>query len=141
MTDLQSVAGPALVEARRCGTCSLCCILPDIDELDKPANVVCRHCRAGEGCVAYEARPATCRDFYCLWRTDDGWGPHWNPAIAGMMTYAQGPQLTVLVDPAHPEDWRRTPYREELEERARALKADGGYVVLYVGDAVTVVGA
>lgn len=139
MEALQSVAGPVLIEGRSCGTCSLCCILPDIDEFDKPANVVCRHCRTGEGCVAYETRPATCRDFYCLWRTDASLGPEWEPVVSGMMLYAQGPQLTVLVDPEHAEDWRRGPYLGELEARARALKAAGGYVVVYVGDAVTVV--
>lgn len=58
-----------------------------------------------------------------------------------MMLYAQGPQLTVLVDPERPEDWRRSPYLGDLEAKARVLKADGGYVVVYVGDAVTVVGA
>lgn len=136
-----SGTGPALVEGRNCGTCSLCCILPDIDELDKPANAVCRHCRAGEGCVAYETRPVTCRDFFCLWRTDTSLGPEWEPAVSGMMLYAQGPQLTVLVDPAHPEEWRRAPYLGSLEARAEVLKASGGYVVVYVGDVVTVVGA
>jgi hypothetical protein len=136
---LQSGEGLVLVEGRTCGTCSLCCILPDIDELDKPANEPCRHCRAGGGCVAYDARPATCRDFYCLWRTDASLGPEWEPAVSGIMLYAQGPQLTVLVDPAFPEDWRRAPYLGELEARARVLKAEGGYVVVYVGDAVTVV--
>ena len=133
-----SGTGPALVEGRSCGTCSLCCILPEIDEFDKPANEPCRHCLSGGGCVAYETRPDTCRDFFCLWRTDENWGVHWDPAIAGMMVYAQGPQLTVLVDPAGDEDWRRAPYLGELEARARALKASGGYVIVYVGDAVTV---
>lgn len=56
-----------------------------------------------------------------------------------MMLYAQGPQLTVLVDPRRPEDWRRAPYLGDLEAKARALKESGGYVVVYVGDAVTVV--
>jgi uncharacterized protein len=138
--DGQSQATPALVEGRACGACSLCCILPDIDELDKPANAPCRHCLTGGGCAAYAARPATCRDFFCLWRTDESWGEHWDPALAGMMAYAQGPQLTVLVDPSRAEDWRRAPYLGELEARAEALNAGGGYVVVYLGDAVTVVG-
>jgi uncharacterized protein len=136
-----SGTGPALVEGRSCGTCSLCCILPEIDELDKPANEPCRHCLSGGGCVAYETRPATCRDFYCLWRTDASLGAEWEPVVSGMMLYAQGPQLTVLVDPAHPEGWGCAPYLAELEAKARMLKAGGGYVVVYVGDAVTVVGA
>ncbi|MDH4440840.1 MAG: hypothetical protein QE284_10695 [Rhizobium sp.] len=134
-----SGTGLGLIEGRSCGTCSLCCILPDIDELDKPANVVCRHCAVGDGCVAYATRPATCRDFFCLWRTDDSWGAHWDPAVSGMMAYAQGPQLTVLVDPARGEDWRRAPYLGELQARAEALKVGGGYVVVFAGEDVEVV--
>ncbi len=129
----------ALVPGRNCGTCSLCCILPDIAEFDKPANQPCRHCVAGGGCDAYDARPATCRDFYCLWRTDAALAPEWEPQISRMMLYRQGPQLTVLVEPEAGSIWRETPYLEWLEAQARVLKAQGGYVVVYAGEAVSVV--
>ncbi|MGL4197222.1 MAG: hypothetical protein ACRCSX_05585 [Allorhizobium sp.] len=129
----------ALVPGRDCGTCSLCCILPEIAEFDKPANQPCRHCVAGGGCDAYDARPATCRDFYCLWRTDAALTPEWEPQISRMMLYRQGPQLTVLVEPEAGSIWRETPYLEWLEAQARVLKAQGGYVVVYAGEAVSVV--
>ncbi len=129
----------ALVLGRNCGTCSLCCILPDIAEFDKPANQPCRHCVAGGGCDAYDARPATCRDFYCLWRTEAALAPEWEPQISRMMLYRQGPQLTVLVEPEAGSIWRETPYLEWLEAQARVLKAQGGYVVVYAGEAVSVV--
>lgn len=129
----------ALVPGRNCGTCSLCCILPEIAEFDKPANQPCRHCVAGGGCDAYDARPATCRDFYCLWRTEAALTPEWEPQISRMMLYRQGPQLTVLVEPEAGSIWRETPYLEWLEAQARVLKAQGGYVVVYAGDAVSVV--
>ncbi|WP_054157103.1 hypothetical protein [Rhizobium sp. AAP43] len=136
MTDLGQ--GPALVADRECGECALCCILPDIDVLDKPANIRCGHCLSGGGCDAYDARPATCRDFFCLWRTDESLSEEWEPSRAHMMLYEQGPQLTVLVDPAFPDAWRQPPYAEALQARAAALKTRGGYVVVFVGDAVTV---
>ncbi|UJW76900.1 hypothetical protein IM739_17600 [Rhizobium sp. SL42] len=127
------------VPGRACGPCSLCCILPDIDELDKPANVVCRHCVPGGGCLSYAVRPQTCRDFLCLWRTEPGLAAHWDPAASHMMIYVQGRQTTVLVDPAHPAIWQREPYFGELRQRAAEAKRNGGYLIVYVGDEVTLV--
>ncbi|MBP1849996.1 hypothetical protein [Rhizobium halophytocola] len=121
---------------RACDGCILCCWLPDIDELDKPANRPCRHCRAGDGCSIYAERPQTCRDFLCLWRTDLRFGDHWDPKRSGMMLYRQGLQLTVLVDPAMPDAWRAPPYAEALVDWATTLAATGGYVIVFVGDDV-----
>ena len=132
-------AGPAGVRGRDCGSCSLCCILPDIAEFDKPANQPCRHCLPRGGCDAYDVRPATCRDFFCLWRTDPSLGEEWDPRVSRMMLYVQGPQLTVLVEPEAATIWRELPYRDWLEEKARSLKPAGGYVVVYAGEDVAVV--
>lgn len=131
--------GPVLVPGRDCGSCSLCCILPDIAEFDKPANEPCRHCLPGGGCDSYDVRPATCRDFHCLWRTDPTLGDEWEPRVSRMMMYGQGPQLTVLVEPEAGAIWREAPYLCWLEARARALKPQGGYVVVYAGEDVSVV--
>lgn len=130
---------PALVPGRDCGSCSLCCILPDIAEFDKPANQPCSHCLSGGGCNAYETRPATCRDFFCLWRTDPTLGAEWEPRVSRMMLYGQGAQLTVLVEPEAGAIWREAPYLGQLETRARAAKPEGGYVVVYAGEDVAVV--
>jgi len=51
----------------RCGTCSLCCKLPEIPVLNKPEGRWCQHCAVGKGCTIYETRPAPCRAFNCLW--------------------------------------------------------------------------
>ena len=135
MASLREGQGPALVPGRDCGTCSLCCILPDIAEFDKPANEPCRHCLVGGGCNTYEVRPSTCRDFFCLWRTDATLGAHWQPQVAGMMVYEQGAQVTVLVDPASGEKWREEPYLGEL----RSWAGNDTYVVVYVCDSVSVI--
>jgi hypothetical protein len=50
-----------------CGTCNLCCKLLEIPVLEKPAEEWCTHCDRSRGCTIYEARPAPCRDFVCLW--------------------------------------------------------------------------
>lgn len=122
------------VPGRSCDACSLCCILPDIDALAKPANVVCRHCTPGQGCLIYADRPKLCADFHCKWMKDASLAAAWEPARAHMMVYTQGPQITVLVDPAHPDVYMQAPYREELQQWATDIDADGGFVIVFVGD-------
>jgi hypothetical protein len=58
--------GPPIA-GRSCGDCVACCVLLDIDELQKPAEVVCAHC-SGTGCTIYDVRPNVCRNYYCAWR-------------------------------------------------------------------------
>lgn len=130
--DLSAITLPE----RSCRSCTLCCELPDIDELDKPANTLCRHCVRDEGCIAYAARPATCRDFLCAWRTDVGLGAEWDPVVSHMMVYRQGDQLTVLVDPRNQGAWREAPYQGQLRAWAAQAAAIGGYVIVWVGDVV-----
>ncbi|WP_313193548.1 hypothetical protein [Shinella zoogloeoides] len=129
-------SSPDVVAGRSCGTCTLCCRLPDIDLLDKPANVWCRHCVAGEGCSIYADRPSVCRDFLCLWMTDEGLAEAWEPSRSHMMVYRQGPQVTVLVDPDHPDIWRREPYHSQLLDWACEAEATGGYVIVFRQDDV-----
>ena len=82
--------------ARSCGTCSLCCTVLRVDELQKPAGENCRHQLGvgshangresaaqgsedregggdlgppgGGGCAIYQDRPHICRAYQCLWR-------------------------------------------------------------------------
>ena len=121
---------------RSCGACILCCWLPDIDALDKPANVPCAHCSPAGGCAIYPARPRLCRDFFCEWMTDARLGAEWEPTVAHMMVYRQGPQTTILVDPAYPDAWRQEPHASQLREWAKAPEPEGGYVIVFVGDDV-----
>lgn len=124
------------VADRQCGTCTLCCRLPDIEALEKPANAWCRHCVDQEGCRIYADRPQLCRDFLCLWRTDARLGDHWAPASSGMMVYMQGPQVTVLVDPARPDAWREPANLLDLQDWATTAEMRGGYVIVFAGDQV-----
>lgn len=51
---------------RECGSCTACCSVLAIVELQKPPRRACDHlCRSG--CGIYAARPASCREFHCLW--------------------------------------------------------------------------
>ncbi|WP_283193004.1 hypothetical protein [Rhizobium sp. AN80A] len=124
------------METRSCGACTLCCRLPEIELLSKPANAPCVNCVTGQGCRIYDDRPDLCRDFLCAWMTDDELGAEWDPTVAKMMVYGQGKQLTVLVDPDHPLSWREEPYAAQLGSWATAAADDGGYVIVFVGDDV-----
>lgn len=127
-------AETAPIAGRSCDGCTYCCVLPEIDHFDKPADMPCRHCVDGQGCAIYAERPALCRDFLCLWRTDAGLGPEWRPVAAHMLLYRQGPQLTVLVDPAVPQAWKAQ--EPQLRRWAAEAAAEGGYVIVFAGDAV-----
>lgn len=56
---------------RECGSCKVCCCLPDLkEEMGKPAWTWCDHCdlSGGErGCRIYDERPEACKRFECFW--------------------------------------------------------------------------
>lgn len=122
------------VPGRACGTCSLCCVLPDIDALAKPANEWCVHCRPGRGCGIYAERPALCAAFLCTWMSDPALGEEWQPTRSRMMIYRQGPQVTVLVEPDCPDAWKQEPYFSQLQQWAADIEQDGGFMIVFVGD-------
>jgi hypothetical protein len=51
---------------RECEDCAACCIVPAVHELNKPARWSCDNLSC-HGCRIYDSRPASCRDFNCLW--------------------------------------------------------------------------
>src|SRR3954469_1149511 len=51
---------------RGCGTCTLCCKLIPVRELNKSAGERCQHQRA-TGCRIYNQRPPSCRAWSCAW--------------------------------------------------------------------------
>ncbi len=53
-----------------------------------------------------------------------------------MMIYRQGPQITVLVDPDHPDIWRSEPYHPQLRAWANEAEPTGGYVIVFSPDDV-----
>ena len=112
--------------ARTCGTCSLCCKLPSVSELNKPVDTWCKHAAPGRGgCMIYADRPQNCRGFICAWlsgKIDD----KWYPARCKMIITQRAPPHTVeqqgmlvTVDPAYPNAWRREPYYSQLSAWAR----------------------
>jgi|TARA_B100000085_G_C18558187_1_gene518519 Fe-S-cluster containining protein len=55
---------------RECQDCSLCCKLPEINDLEyhKKSFLWCKSCNIEKGnCKVYENRPLTCRTFECFY--------------------------------------------------------------------------
>jgi hypothetical protein len=55
---------------RTCGTCTLCCKLLPVVELNKTAGEVCKHQRHFKGCTIYAKRPRSCHIWSCAWLED-----------------------------------------------------------------------
>jgi hypothetical protein len=107
---------------RACGTCSLCCKLPSIAALKKPADTWCTHCRPGNGgCLIYANRPSACRMFNCGWLNPFSWDgvlpitEEWFPARCHFyLAYDDMMCVVVSVDPDFPDAWRAEPYYSAL---------------------------
>lgn len=51
---------------RQCGSCTLCCKLIPVKEIDKKSNTKCTHQRHS-GCAIYNHRPMSCQLWNCAW--------------------------------------------------------------------------
>jgi hypothetical protein len=98
--------------ANRCGSCTLCCKLLEIGELEKPKDHWCTHCTPGSGCRIYENRPASCRDFACLWLQSQEEAkplpPELRPDKSKVVLYFNEDRKDMLgaCDPASPHAWK-----------------------------------
>src|SRR5580698_7880286 len=67
---MDAVEAP-LVPGRECGSCTLCCKVYHVAEIDKVAGKWCQHCKPGSGCAIHDSLPKQCAEFNCLWRTEE----------------------------------------------------------------------
>lgn len=133
---------PSHARSRSCGTCSLCCKVLGIQELEKPMNQWCPHCLKHGGCGIYETRPAECRRFSCEWLIKpigDEWQPTRCKMVLRFVRDAGFGKLTVHVDPGSPLSWRREPFISQLRSWARKLLDQNGMVNIYLGNKVIAV--
>ncbi len=117
-----------------CGSCSMCCFLMAVPDINKPAAIWCEHCdRPHGGCKVYnqpDVKPQACSDFACLWLVSQS-----RPA-AERMIYGVRPDrakvmmhdardednpnvMYVHVDPAHPAAWRWSPVLDHIQQVMR----------------------
>lgn len=133
-----SAARPA--PGRSCGSCALCCKVYDVPAVPMTAGTWCRHCQPGRGCRIYDDRPQQCRDFLCLWITQDFLGPEWKPERSRFVLTMDGASklLYAQVDPGAPQAWRKEPY---LSQFRRWAEAGNRPVIVFVGKSATAVTA
>ena len=107
--------------SRSCGTCSLCCTVLRVDELDKRAGDDCVHQRGENGCGIYESRPAICRSYRCLWRQgglEDDERPDATGGIVDLETVGVGLRLAIRVEKRG--RFERSPKLRAIAERYRS---------------------
>ncbi len=128
-----------IVPGKGCGTCTMCCKVFRIPEVEKNAGQWCRHVLQGKGCAIHETRPQTCRDFFCHWLVSPVLGPEWRPDTAKFVLYTEqgGQRLVVAADPGSPAAWRRQPYLTQLQAFARAGLEQGRQVIVFNGKMAT----
>ena len=129
------------IPGRECGSCSMCCKVYNIPEINKPAGKWCTHCKPGKGCVIHDALPNQCAEFNCLWRTQETIGPAWKPDQAKMVLTASpvNGYINVQVDAAAPSAWQKQPYYGQLRQWARNNLPKGIYIIVFVNDNATLI--
>src|SRR6185436_14463741 len=109
------------VSDRECGTCTLCCKLLAVQEINKPPATLCAHCEEGQGCRIYGTRPKQCRLFNCYFLTNKDLREQWRPSKSRIVLVVT-PDRTRIgshVDPERPGAWRREPFYSTLKKWSR----------------------
>ena len=138
MIDLENIA---TVPGRECGTCSLCCKVMQITELNKPQGVWCPNCDRAKGCRIYVDRPGECRTFICLFMTAADLPEHWRPSKSKMVLVpsTRPNRITAHLDPGSAGAWRQAPYYADLKDWATRAAPSGGQVCVQIGKRVIVI--
>jgi hypothetical protein len=141
MIEMQTAfTHPALVPGRECGTCTICCKLPEIGALGKTMSTWCKHATPGKGCGIYDERPTVCRSFHCGWMLDASLGPEWKPERAKFyFSPEQGGNLSIMVDPGVPNAWRDERFYPVIKILAARMLEHGKTLFVSVGHRVIVV--
>lgn len=116
------------IQRRECGSCTLCCKTHEIPELSKKKDAWCQHAHKDRGCDIYEERPASCREFDCLWL--QGYIPvelKPNRVHAVVSLTLDREQLVIHEDPGF-----RGVGRRELADLIRRFTADGQHLVAVI---------
>ncbi len=110
------------IPGKSCGACSMCCQVLEIEELQKPAGLVCKDCMNGGGCRIYAARPKVCREYECEWKGNRSMGPQLRPERVGtiLMEDADSDEYQAVCDPTKPLAWRTPIVFNHLVAMAKA---------------------
>ena len=119
---------------KSCGSCTQCCKICTVDELQKPAGVYCSHCTIGGGCQIYQDRPPSCRTFMCSWLYSPDMAPEFKPDKTHVVVWewAASKILFADCDPDRPDAWRAPKMIHFLRQTAIKLKPRGWKVIAAV---------
>jgi hypothetical protein len=135
--NVMGTAGGPVLPGRECGSCTLCCKVYHVPEINKVAG---KWCQPGKGCGIHDALPRQCADFNCAWRTEEMFAPEWKPERAKMvLSVPQNGFLYVQVDPGAPSAWRKQPYYDQLHRWAATGVPKGKHVIVFVNDEATLI--
>jgi len=107
---------------KKCGECSLCCLMTHTPEFRRPVGVWCQHCKQGEGCTIYTVRPESCVNYKCMWLMED-WPEFLRPDKCGVLFDVLRNHKTVVAITARPGAWREEPAYNTI---LHLLKEDRG---------------
>jgi hypothetical protein len=123
--------------ARECGTCTMCCKIMGIKEIEKPSGQWCPHCLPGKGCGIYQDRPTECRTFMCDWLQAEALGPEWKPEKSKIVLVSRYGRMVAYVDPSTPTAWKKSPYLERLMTLMRLGLAENRLIYVSVAERYT----
>jgi len=125
---------------KTCGTCSLCCKLLDIHELEKPAGVWCQHARPGKGCAIHGHHPGVCQAFRCWWLDEPQAADNWKPEKCGFLIREAEKHLMIIdVEASRADSWKREPYYGQIKRWSKSAQTGEGLVTVRCNGRVTVV--
>lgn len=117
---------------RECGGCVVCCYVAEIVELKKPANVLCRYAKLGEGCGVYKDRPGSCKKFSCSWLNGELVNEELRPDKCGVMFEKLPGKETYVafVDGSNPNAWKA----ELVQKEMQLMLQFGQSVIIKIGN-------
>jgi hypothetical protein len=121
------------VSTNLCGSCTLCCKVKSISELNKPMHTWCPNCDKSKGCRIYDTpeKPASCTAYTCLWYATQSFEDptrrlplHFRPDHTKVVVDVPGnmdnPAAIFWIDPSYPGAMRS----EENQTLVRMLATE-----------------
>jgi hypothetical protein len=110
-----------------CGSCTACCHVFAIPDLNKPAGKWCTHCAVGDGCKIYLDRPKKCVEYECGWlqsqqRPGEEWPIELRPDRCRVVfTGTTNPEIfSAITMHGSPDAWRKKPVMRVIDALANA---------------------
>lgn len=106
-----------------------------ITELGKRPGIWCHHCAPGKGCAIYDDRPTSCRDFACLWLSQQSVPLECRPDRTKIVLTLEANNTRIIAhcDPADPFSWRKPAIGRYLRHCASAGWHRNGWVLAKMG--------